>query len=236
MRILIFIIGLIVLTACGSGDEPDTVVHTVAPFESIVINSSFQIYLQEGTTYTVRVKGDPDRLPQISVEVTNNVLRLTDNNTLKWLAPRSNKIELVITAPAFGSMEVNQTCLIETMVPLTTGLALNMGNSAKLVEANLAFNGGSFYYWNNYQCGGKITLTGNTSSLQLFSYATMAIDASALETEFALIENNSKGDLQVNATGHLEYSIRNLGNIYYRGNPEIVAREITSTGRLIKVD
>jgi hypothetical protein len=112
-----------------------------------------------------------------------------------------------------------------------------MGHPTKLSTIELELNCKRFLYWNNYQCGGKLTLTGRTENLLIYSFALMTVDARALEADYAWIENHSKGDSRVHVENTLEYSIHGVGNIYLYGNPpEIIAHEVTSSGQLIHMD
>jgi hypothetical protein len=65
----------------------------------------------------------------------------------------------------------------------------------------------------------------------------VSFDGSALNADYAAIENNARSDCHVFVNKKIEYSIRGIGNIYLRGNPaEIVLHEQTSSGSLIQVE
>jgi hypothetical protein len=92
----------------------------------------------------------------------------------------------------------------------------------------------TFYFWNNFPCGGKVTLSGNTNILKIWNVALMAVDASKLHTSTALIENASKGDCKIFSTQSVTYTLTGEGNLYVKGNPaEIIKMEESSTGTLI---
>jgi len=111
-----------------------------------------------------------------------------------------------------------------------------MGHHPKLAELDLELNNGSFLYWNNHQCGGKLTLRGKTGSLLAYTFGYMSVDAVSLRADNAIIENSSKGDFEVWVNDKIEYSIRGIGDIYLYGNPDdIVLNERTSEGELIQV-
>ena len=79
-------------------------------------------------------------------------------------------------------------CDIKTSNPITSnefGLVL-MG---KVNHANLELDCNNFYYWNNFPCGGNLTLYGKTNILDLWNFAIMSIDAKNLIAQNAKIEN-----------------------------------------------
>jgi hypothetical protein len=156
----------------------------------------------------------------------------------KWLSPEGNKVKLYITSNLLYEILPNATCSITTVNPIISDeFRIVMGHSPKLTEINLTLACKSFLYWNNHQCGGKVTLSGQADNVFLYAYALMSIDAGQLNTQYAFVENNSKGDCEVFVNDVLEYSIRGVGNIYVRGNPrEVVLHEQTSSGRLIDLD
>ncbi|MBA3901647.1 MAG: DUF2807 domain-containing protein, partial [Bacteroidetes bacterium] len=106
--------------------------------------------------------------------------------------------------------------------------------SSKLNQANLELGGKSFHFWNNFPCGGKLTLSGNTEILKIWTFSIMSVDAKNLHAEYALIENSSKGNCEVFVSGKLEYSIHGTGDIHLYGNPkQVILNEINSSGKLL---
>jgi len=92
-----------------------------------------------------------------------------------------------------------------------------------------------FYYWNDFPCGGLLTLSGKAESLKLWNYAILSVDAKYLTAKTAIVENNSQGDCTVNVGEKLNYSITNKGNINLYGSPtEIIEGVLNSSGQLIE--
>ena len=77
-------------------------------------------------------------------------------------------------------------------------------------------------------------MSGKTEELKIWNTAIMSVDAKNLVTEYALVENDSKGVCEVNVTNRLDYKIKGKGDIHLYGNPpEINEGEVSSTGKLI---
>jgi hypothetical protein len=226
-------------TGCFEHDlEESTLYYPTEPFSILELNSVFDVYLIQDTTFGLEMVGDASILENISIRIDSGTLSVTDESRGKWLQPERNKVKLYVRANQLYEIWSNASCSIQTVNPITSPvLRLIMGYRTKLVEIDLELDCGQFLYWNNHQCGGKVTLRGNTRELAAYTFSLMTFDASQLNTDYAWIENNSKSDCQVFVNDRIEYSIRGIGNIYLKGDPEeVILHEQTSSGTLIKVD
>ena len=233
-----FIIVLPLLISCDDRYEEADFSTALPPFDEIHLNSVFDVYLISDSIYSIKIAGDERTIKNISFKVENRALSITNNSKVKWLTPDDNKVSVYITSNQLRGIFISETCKIETLNPLVSDdLSVVIHPAPKLSHINLELDCGNFLYWNNFQCGGKLTLRGSVTNLALYSFALMSIEANSLVANNALIENNSKGDCEVWVSDKIEYSIRNIGNIYLHGKPgEIVLGERTSTGQLIQVD
>ncbi len=232
----LFIFLLPVLFYCKDNNLDETT-RLVAPpaFHYLEFNGVFSVYLVQDTVYSIRIVGSSNTLENISLKTEGDTLRISNESKRKWLNPETNKVKLYIHSNQLKYIIANATCYFETVNPITSDqFSLIMGAKTKLMEARLDLNCNSFLYWNNHLSGGRLTLTGNVNNLSIYTFATESVDASNLIANYALIENNSKGNCEVIVSNRLEYSIRGSGNIYIGGNPkEIIMNEKTSTGQLI---
>jgi hypothetical protein len=207
-------------------------------FYMMELNDVFDVYLIHDTTNAIEVQGHEDVITKVEFKVDTGILRISNEARVKWLAPEKGRIRLLIHSTALSSIQPNETCFITTINPIIVkDFRIVMGHRPKVTEINLELNCDSFYYWNNHQCGGRVTLSGNTKVLSVYSYALMTVDAGSLMADHARVENNSKGDVTVRVQNKLEYSIRGVGDIYLRGDPgEVIPDDVTSSGRLIKIE
>ena len=160
-------------------------------------------------------------------------MTLLNNFKGNWIYPKKNKITVKLTVNNLSRINANETCNIRTLNTLT-GNEIGLVMTSKLNEATFAVDCNSFYFWNNFPCGGKINLSGTTNELKLWNVALMSVDAKNLVSNVVSIENSSKGDCRINCIQKLTYSIKGEGNIYLSGDPtELLKIEETSTGKLI---
>jgi hypothetical protein len=233
-----FLLVLATLLASCSKNDPEQASDFIKlpPFNEIQVNSVFHIFLKQDTAFSIHILGNKEIIEGVRYTVENGILSLANESRRMWLKPEDHIVELTISADQPQKIMVNETCFIETVNPIITEkFGLVAGN--KYAEARLELNCDTFYYWNNFPCGGKLSLEGNTRVLCIWNYVIMSVDARDLTTGYALVENHSKGDCIVNVREKLEYSIYGKGNIYLYGNPdEIILNERTSSGELIRVE
>jgi hypothetical protein len=203
-------------------------------FDHLELNSVFDVYLIQDSSYSIKIEAHEDVAKDISFEVQNGILSVKNKQRLKWISPESNKVKLFITAAGLKQIIPNETCSIQTVNTLTVDdFSIVMAPSPKLVEINLDLDCGYFNYWNNYQCGGKLILKGRASNLNFSIFSLMAVDAKSLIADNAVVETYSNSNCEFTVNRRLEYSIHGEGDILLHGNPpeiRLVAR--TSTGKL----
>jgi len=211
------IIGLLLLFSCKK-HEPITTEHSVSEFDTLVLSDVFDVNLIQGTENSVKITGSKQFIDDVSWENKDNTLTIYNNAKHKWLHPKTNKINLEITVNGLSKIVANETCTIKstnTLIADELGLILK----SKLNHAALDISCNTFYYWNNFPCGGTVDLRGNCQKLKVWNYALMQINASELHASTALIENYSKGDVRVWCTDTISYKINGSGGIRVKGSP-----------------
>jgi len=223
------------LFSCEKEITPIVKTIDLEPFKEIVLNDAFEVFLAESSNlYSIEIIGDEDIVGFVHLEVKDNILSIENNKKDKWLSPIKNKIQLYVTSLPLEKIKAAEGCNIQTLSPITSikfGLVL----TGKANQANLKLDGNEFYYWNDFPSGGKLTLSGRTGNLVIWNFAIMSVDAKGLISEYAFVENSSKGDCEITVLNKLEYTINGEGNIQLYGNPsEIICNGLFSSGMLIQ--
>ena len=239
LKFIKYFISILLALFISCDDQLEETSHyaVLEPFDNIELNSVFDVYLSSDSLYSIKIAGEENAIKNISFKVVNRILSVNNNAKWKWLTPEDNKIKLYISSNQLSQIIVKETCNIQTLNTLLADeFSIINHPKPRLSQINLELDCKTFFYWNNYQCGGKLKLRGRTDNLVIYSFALMSVDASALTSNHALIENNSRGDCEVRVKDKIEYKIGGSGNIYLHGTPEIVLLEKKSTGRLIHLD
>ncbi len=229
-----FALILLVGYSCSKNTEDKTITDNLPYFDSLIINSYFDVFLKEDSIFKLEIKGQEKQIDDITYAVTDGVLSITNQRKQKYLTPSKNKIEIYVYSKPLRFVNAKETCFIRTLNPITSdefGLILD----SKANTAELELNCETFYTWNVFPCGGKLTLSGESRELKIWNHALMEVDAQNLDvSDYILVENNSKGDCTVNTSAKLEYLINGSGNIISLKNPSIIVNKgVNSTGKLI---
>ena len=221
------------LLSCDRSFETVTITRELPAFDQIMLNSSFLVYISEEPLHRITIEAAEDIAQKTTVGVNNRILAVQSKFKSQWLRPDDNKIILRISLPSLKLISVNESCLVVTITPITSD-SLTMFFKTKLNEARIDLDGSIFESYNEFPCGGLLTLTGNSPRITIWNDALMTVDAQDLVAVDALVQNGSKGSCKVRVTNRLDYSIRGEGNIYSYGIPaRVVEGEVSSTGRLI---
>jgi hypothetical protein len=213
--------------------EPGVINVALEEFDTLTLNSVFNVELIQGTTNSISIEGAEKIIEKVDFNIENNTLTLLNNFKGNWIYPKKNKITVKLTVNNLSRINANETCNIRTLNTLT-GNEIGLVMTSKLNEATFTVDCNSFYFWNNFPCGGKINLSGSTNELKIWNVALMSVDAKNLVSNVVSIENSSKGDCRINCIQKLTYSIKGEGNIFLTGDPtELLKIEETSTGKLI---
>ena len=221
------------MSSCQKKMEPGVINVALEEFDTLTLNSVFNVELIQGTTNSISIEGAEKIIEKFDFNIENNTLTLLNNFKGNWIYPKKNKITVKLTVNNLSRINANETCNIRTLNTLT-GNEIGLVMTSKVNEATFAVDCNSFYFWNNFPCGGKINLSGSTNELKIWNVALMSVDAKNLVSNVVSIENSSKGDCRINCIQKLTYSIKGEGNIFLSGDPtELLKIEETSTGKLI---
>lgn len=220
--------------SCSKDHEEEVRIRKdLGVFHEVNLNSAFEVVLIQDSVYYVEIVTVESLKKDMEVKLENEVLSFTNTKRFKWTNPENNTPTLYIHCAEFKKVNANESCNFTTPTPITSkefGIILK----DKANYANLQLNCESFFYWNNFPTGGKLTLSGSTKELKIWNTAIMSVDAKNLVTEYALVENDSKGICEVNVTHKIEYKITGNGDIHLYGQPtEIVETAPSIGGKLV---
>jgi hypothetical protein len=230
----LFTVIFFTLLSCKKQLSTTTIQRELSEFDTVTFNSVYDVEITQDTANFMEIIGATQIVEKIDVNVSNGNLILTTDYHGNWMHPSNNKISIRLHTNGLHFIKANETCNIRSTNALS-GDEIGLVMTSKLNGAELKLNCNSFYYWNNFPCGGKITLSGQVNNLKLWNVALMAVDAQALTCQNALVENGSKGDCKLTCLQQLTCALRGEGNIYLWGNPpNVTISEQSNTGKLIK--
>ena len=219
---------VIYLSACDKTPLTTTTIPLSQAYDTLVLADVFDVELVQDSLSFLEISGNPKFVNHIKADMENNTLTVHNENRWRWLYPEKNKIGLTLHFNHLAKIIANETCNIhneKAIVANELGLVLK----SKLNQAQLNLNCQTFYFWNNFPCGGMLTLQGTCHEVKLWNYALMQVNATELSSHLARIENASKGDIRVYCIDSMFYKIKGVGNIEVFGNPSYLV-DLGSSG------
>ncbi len=230
-NILIYLFCCALLFSCEKKELRKVV--ALKTFDKIELNDFFEVFLIQDTVCKLEIVAAPKIVNKVKYAIEDGKLIIDNSYRGNWSHPKSNKVKLYIHVIALKELNAQETCNVQTVNTLL-GDEIGFILGSKLNQVSLDLNCTTFYAWNNFPCSGKITLTGQVQNLKLWTDALMAVDAKNLNASYALIVTKSKGNVEVNVSSIIDYSINGSGNIELYGNPSTVLNSgTTGTGKLV---
>lgn len=203
-------------------------------FNEIEINDIFNIYIKQDSTEKIMLEGGENVLPEIITKVEEGVLKIYNENSLRWTRDYE-RVSIWVTV-----VNLNKIAMFEpsNVVGLDTvkGDNLTIYALAGMNEGNLLLNYDYINFGSSHSTGGKMTIEGKVNRIRIECYNSLHLDAGNLLAKNVDALNKSIGDISVYCTNELKVNIRNDGNIYYKGNPDSIIAEIKGNGKLIEIE
>jgi hypothetical protein len=203
-------------------------------FAKIYLNDDVNLVINQGSAYSIKLEGGENLLPGIETQISDSTLCIRNNNTYGWLRTYDKKITAYVTMPHILELQYEATSTVtnidtikeDSLFVISNGgsgyikLLINTGSS------HLSINKGSV----------DMDISGKSGVNYIYSNAYGPFHCSDLKTAYTFISNFSTNDCYISVNYLLEYKISNLGNIYYKGDPQIIPGLLTGEGKLIKME
>jgi hypothetical protein len=233
--ILVFI--LIFFTSCedsalfNAGDTVTKEITFTEKFRDIEIMELFDIELVNDTINRVLVTCGENLLPGIRIYVENEILYLDEDLKHKW-SRNYDKIKLELHLISTSYINVRRPCHIYTtdtfkspnFILVDWGKFTDLDVCLDVYNLNLQVSSDDY---GRYRFRGKANYADFTGRGSIFVYA------GEMEIKTCYVFTKSVGDFYLHVTDRLTANIISSGNIYYKGNPEVVVENQSSTGKVI---
>jgi len=185
-----------------------TETRSISNFTAVSASGSTNVYITQGATFKVEVKGYSNLLPYYETKLSSGILQLGYKQDVNV---KNDNTEVFITMPALTGIQLTGSGNIDA----TGNFTGNMDFNARLSgSGNISIEQGSAQ--NFYS---KIEGSGNINALNFVaSKAEATIDGS--------------GNTEVTASTQLKVKITGSGNVYYRGTP-VITTQISGSGVVV---
>ncbi|MFN6039699.1 MAG: head GIN domain-containing protein [Bacteroidota bacterium] len=212
-----------------STGKETSVVRNLLPFQRVLVYDKLDVILIEDSVYKVRLEGGENILTLVKTDIVNGELVLSNNNKCNVVRSYKRKIRVFVYAPKFSEITHRGVGDIKTESVLHTDSikyqVLNSGN----VDLNID----NKYIYGIINGMGNINCTGKTITHILNANGEAHVNCGSLETLKSDYYLKLSGPSYLTANQELRVIIRHSGNVYYKGNPNIVYNQNTGSGKLI---
>lgn len=185
----------------ASADTPQaSEARKLGDFHAIEVAGTIAVEARIAPTITVEVRGEADRLKQVTTDVQNGVLVI---NT-KGKVERSH-LRVIVTAPDLTALAISGTGELAA-----TGIA-----NARL-DASIPGTG-------------SMTLAGKTTDLHLAIRGSGSVMAKALLASSATLDIAGTGQATLYASKSIDATISGTAAVVVHGNPPSVKKSVTGT-------
>lgn len=207
----------------------DTQDRHLSGFHAIEVSGSFDVYIVQGTTESVKIDAPASAISHIATEVSGGTLKIYSKDHFSWgnlfsgghkkiviyvSVKDVNKIALTGSGDVYFKDGINAYAL---HLAVTGSGNLSGKINAKTLES--AVTGSGNVKISGHADNSKVTVTGSGN-----------YSGRDVTTTNTVVHVGGSGNASVNATGSLEASVTGSGDVRYSGNPKNISRSKTGSG------
>jgi hypothetical protein len=202
MKSQLILFSILLAHASASGDPAPQAseVRKTADFHAIDIVGTIAVEARIDRATTVEVRGEADRIKQVTTDVKNGVLVINTKGKLD-----NSHLRVFVTAPDLSALTISGTGEL-TVHGLANG------------KLDLEIPG-----------TGAMTLDGKTSALHVAIGGSGSLKAKSLLAESATIDVKGTGQATLYASKSIDANVSGTGAIKVYGKPASVKKSITGT-------
>ncbi|MGB0422722.1 MAG: head GIN domain-containing protein [Flavobacteriales bacterium] len=245
MKNLIYLFAVLLAVGCNKPDAPDCFQSSgkdaseVRIFDGAVKKIEhfdlIDVVLVPGDENSCVVKAPSNLMPEIITSFNNGVLTIENKNTCNFV--RSYKKDFIVevqVGPEFNAYQFegqgNVTCTDTLSLE-----SMEMEVYTASGDVDLWLNAEEVKCFNHTGVA-NLRFVGNAESAEWFHQGFGTFDASSLRAETVLSNSNSVNRLRLFANSYLYAVIQASGNVYYRGNPEVIDLDRSGEGELLPIN
>jgi Putative auto-transporter adhesin, head GIN domain len=199
-------------------------------FHAVKTQGSFDLYVTQGSEFSVRIEAEENLMKYILAEVVNGELVVKVKRGIN-LRPRQD-MKVYVTAPRFKKLGIagSGNIIAETKLSTDEKIEFGIAGSGDIkvsdVDAPKVIV--------RISGSGSALLAGATRDAELRIAGSGDIKCKELKTENTEVHIAGGGDVWSYCSQNLDVHIAGSGDVHYAGNPVNVKQKIAGSGNLIK--
>ena len=227
------LLAALLLTSCSfafakANAPADVVDRHLSGFNSVNVAGSFDVYITQGISESVKVEAPSDMMDHIITEVNNGVLKIYNNRHYNWnWSPFGHKkMVIYVTAKDLNSINLSgsgdvffkEGISANALKLRVSGSGDMVGKvSAKMLESNISGSG-------------DMKLSGNAENSTVSLVGSGDFAGRGLVTVNTNVRVTGSGDAVVNASEKIDAAIHGSGDITYTGGAKNVNKSKSGSG------
>ncbi|MCU0370080.1 MAG: DUF2807 domain-containing protein, partial [Bacteroidales bacterium] len=203
------------------------------PFHAVEVYDNINVILTQDTSHTaIQVEAGENLIDGISTEIDSGRLVLRNLNSCNWLRSFEVPVNVYLKFTSLDTLIFQAAGNISCTNAWTNdSVYFNVIEGGGQIDLNLdVFKSFLFVRYGTV----TVNVRGNSQVTFISSQGYGPFHAEQLVSKFTYVYTFSPNDVFVHASVALGAEIANIGNVYYRGDPDEVNTVITGEGRLIE--
>ncbi|WP_406682740.1 DUF2807 domain-containing protein [Seonamhaeicola sp. MEBiC1930] len=209
----------------------------VESFNKIKVNRDIELILKQGETQKIVVETGLNLIDEFSLEVLDNQLILTNDNTCNFVRDYGVS-KIYVTSPNIKEIRSSTQYDISSEgvlnYPSLTILSEDFNDSESFTVGDFRLNINCQSFWVTFNSLSNCYISGNTNTLNVSFFAgNSRFEGEGLIAQNVNISHRSSNDIIVNPQQSIQGIIRSTGNVISINQPPSIDVEELYKGRLI---
>ncbi len=196
-------------------------------FKEVNVNDNINITLVRSDTCYIEITTGENIIGNITTDVSNRVLSICNTTTVNWTRPYNYELHATLYYKDIVNFIFNSSGTLDTRNNYTGQLPPNdfyrfeiHGGSGNVdLNVNNCNDLRVVYHYGT----SHLNIHGeNNKTFVVYKRSYGVIDARNYDAETVHITTDSPSDCYISASKDIEATINNLGDIYYKGDPETI--------------
>lgn len=202
-------------------------------FNRIQLEDGLDLVITSGTSYNISITGGENLLPGITSEIKDSTLTLRNENKYNWVRSYDKRITAHVSLPVLTYLDYRSTGTVScTDTIKSDSIFISSYEGSGFINLNINTR---LSHLSIITGSVDMNISGFSGVNFIYSGGYGFFNCDHLNTVFTFMQTSSPNDCYINVSHHFEYEILNIGNIYFRGNPDIIKGHATGGGTIIPI-
>lgn len=201
-----------------------------ASFNGVKTAGSFDLYVTQGETTSIRIEAEENLLKYITTEVEDGVLKVRVRRGVN-LRPRKD-MKVFVTAPNFKQLGIagSGNIIAESDIKSSDNMEFSIAGSGDVRVSTIDAPKITV----RISGSGSATIAGSTRDAEFRIAGSGDIKCKELKAENTEVHIAGSGNVWTYCSQNLDVHIAGGGDVHYLGNPVNVKQKIAGSGNMIK--